>query len=327
MTPKDRFRSSVKKVMQLKKSSGFMTKAGVGAEPGIDIRRDSASLAYGHIKKNCVIEIADYSTVRSSFGKMTNREFINYLDSPAASEREPWVKVRWINIGGVSWDVIKALALKYGVYLAIFTNTCFLFFDVDLHPLALEDILHHPNRVRSKADYYPQHLFLRIISHTLAKEEDQSKTYVHDIPRSESPEPMDEKTDFSTGGSGSKASEDNSGLRSRLKRVVTSDLETGDTFHDPASARFGSFAPSVGAKQDATTLKLIQELKEGDRVDVALKPVCIFLFRDGTVISIHPDNNLDFTTPVRERLRLRHTSLRSTADPSLLVHALLDLGE
>jgi len=60
-------------------------------------------------------------------------------------------------------------------------------------------------------------------------------------------------------------------------------------------------------------------------VDVALNPLCIFLFRDGTVLSIHPKNNLDFTSPIRERLRLRHTSLRSTADPSLLVHGLLDL--
>lgn len=96
-----------------------MTKPGVGAEPGIDVRRESASLAYGHIKKNCVIEIADYSTVRSSFGKMTNREFVNYLNDPAASERESWVKVRWINIGGVSWDVVRALAIKYGACIPI----------------------------------------------------------------------------------------------------------------------------------------------------------------------------------------------------------------
>lgn len=198
--------------------------------------------------------------------------------------------------------------------------------------MALEDILHHPNRVRSKADYYPQHLFLRILSHTLAKEEDNSKTYVHDIPRSESPEPIDEKTDFSTGGSKSSNEGYNStsGLRSRFNKApgpISVDVEAGNGFHDPASARFGSFAPSVGKKQDASTLKLIQELKEGDRVNVALSPMCIFLFRDGTVISIHPENNLEFTSPVRERLRQRHTSLRSTADPSLLVHALIDLGE
>jgi hypothetical protein len=41
---------------------------------------------------------------------------------------------------------------------------------------------------------------------------------------------------------------------------------------------------------------------------------------------MHPKNDLEFTTPIRDRLRQRHTGLRSTADPSLLVHGLLDLG-
>lgn len=132
LTPKDRFRSSVKKVIKMQRSYGFMAKSGVGAEPGIDVRHDSASLAYGHIMKNCIIEIADYSTVRSSFGKMTNREFIEYLGNDAASEREPWAKVRWINIGGVSWDVVRALALKYGIYLRIYTGAPILFLLVQI---------------------------------------------------------------------------------------------------------------------------------------------------------------------------------------------------
>jgi hypothetical protein len=39
----------------------------------------------------------------------------------------------------------------------------------DLHPLAIEDVVHQRNRAaRSKADYYQKHLFLHIQSHTLA---------------------------------------------------------------------------------------------------------------------------------------------------------------
>lgn len=159
---------------------------------------------------------------------------------------------------------------------------------LDLHPLALEDILHHPNRVRSKADYYPQHLFLRVISHTLSKGEDTTENYIHEIPRSDSPEPMEDKAEYSTlvGRSSDDRHKSSTGVRSRIRRAVhhghdTVDIESPELTHDPASARFGSFAPSVGAKQDSTTLKLIQELKEGERVDVALNPMCIFLFRDG----------------------------------------------
>lgn len=38
---------------------------------------------------------------------------------------------------------------------------------IDLHPLALEDVLHDRHHARSKADYYPKHLFLRILCHTV----------------------------------------------------------------------------------------------------------------------------------------------------------------
>jgi len=114
LTPGQRFRVSVRKVMRLNKTSSYLSGKGPGAEPGIDVRKDAASLNYGHIRQSCQIEIADYSSVRSSFGRMTNREFIAFLEDRAASEREPWVKVRWINVGGISWDVVRALALKYG---------------------------------------------------------------------------------------------------------------------------------------------------------------------------------------------------------------------
>ena len=46
----------------------------------------------------------------------------------------------------------------------------------------------------------------------------------------------------------------------------------------------------------------------------------------GTVVTIHQDNKLDVTKPIRERLRLRDTGLRQTADASLLVQSLIDLS-
>lgn len=91
-----------------------MARRGAGAEPGVDPRRASADAEYGGIKQQCVIELVDYSAVRTSFGRMTNREFVEYMNDSKASAREPWVKVRWINIGGLSWDVLKALSIKYG---------------------------------------------------------------------------------------------------------------------------------------------------------------------------------------------------------------------
>lgn len=45
----------------------------------------------------------------------------------------------------------------------------------------------------------------------------------------------------------------------------------------------------------------------------------------GTVITINRSPDLKFTAPIRELLAHRDTGLRSTADPSLLIHGLLDL--
>jgi len=98
---------------------------GVGAEPGVDPRKSAAFMQYGHIRAKCKIEVIDYSSVRSSFGKFENKGFLEYLGDPKASKRDSWVKVRWINVAGISWDVISALALKH-----------------DIHPLALEDVIH-----------------------------------------------------------------------------------------------------------------------------------------------------------------------------------------
>jgi Mg2+ and Co2+ transporter CorA len=69
----------------------------------------------------------------------------------------------------------------------------------------------------------------------------------------------------------------------------------------------------------------IERLKRGDRVDVHIQPLCIFLCRDGTVISLSRGRSLEFTAPIRERLRHPDTGLRASADASMLVQALLDL--
>lgn len=119
LTPAERFRSTVRKVMAMRRTSSLMTRRGIGAEPGVDPRRASAFLNYGHIRQQCLIEVNDYSTMRTSFGRMTNAEFIRLLADRNASHREPWVRVRWINVGGISWDVVSALALKYGAPAAL----------------------------------------------------------------------------------------------------------------------------------------------------------------------------------------------------------------
>ncbi|KAH9832551.1 uncharacterized protein C8Q71DRAFT_860939 [Rhodofomes roseus] len=306
---RQRFRATVHRVMAMRRASTIMTSGRIGAEPGIDPRRASANAHYGHIRQQCVIEIVDYSVTKCSVGRMGNREVVSMLQSPEASKREPWARVRWINVGGISWDVLSALAIRY-----------------DMHPLAIEDVIHqHGNNARSKADYYPQHLFLRILCHRLASEDqwyttdddsdDPSSIDPGKIPRSESPGPM-EDLDYERKGSESRRF-------GSAKRAATEDVEMVRGRY----TRAASLAPQPSKKSFTRDRKVLEKLKleNEDRVNVKISPVCIFLFRDGTVISISKESNLDFMTPIRERLRQPDTGLRRTADPSLLVQSLIDL--
>ena len=67
---------------------------------------------------------------------------------------------------------------------------------IELHPLALEDVLANRGSARSKADYYSKHLSLRVQCHTVPLEDEESlqlltKSAIEkELTRSNSPEPM-----------------------------------------------------------------------------------------------------------------------------------------
>ena len=78
----------------------------------------------------CEILVVDYSQTQ-----MTTQRLDNVSLKPFLLTRPPaWKKCRWINVNGLSWDVIKAL----GQYK-------------NLHRLALEDLMNTRNR--TKADW------------------------------------------------------------------------------------------------------------------------------------------------------------------------------
>ncbi|KAF8190242.1 hypothetical protein K438DRAFT_1676097 [Mycena galopus ATCC 62051] len=278
--PKDRFRDIVRKVIALHRGLNLLSCRGPGAEPGVNPRHPSADAEYGEIKQECVIELVDYSAVRSNFRRMSNHQFVDLMATE--SVLQPWVKVRWINIGGMSWDVMKALSIKYS-----------------LHPLALEDVFHARPTARSKADYYVQHLFLRILCHEL---DDGGQDSILTIPPS-----------YATI---SESFDDENTLHSSVHSPLLQKLH---------SVRHAAAAANEQRRiQDAT----LQALKSDERVNVNVAPMFIFLFRDGrsgTVISIHSKPNLEITEPITSRVRQFDSILRTSADASLLVQSLLGL--
>ncbi|KAG1902533.1 uncharacterized protein F5891DRAFT_1022041 [Suillus fuscotomentosus] len=330
-TPKDRFRACVRKVISIHRKTTILLGFGLaGAEPGVDPRRQSAYLHYAHIRERCEIQIADYSTLRSSFGNMDNERFVQMLNDKRSSEREPWVKVRWINVCGISWDVMSALALKYG-----------------LHPLALEVVLHKHGHTRSKMDYYSQHLFIHVLSHTLASSSSSPNPYTpegEDPPRSYSPGPMTpgdyHKEYFKDDGIHADAGDEGSTMYGgsapatwRLGSTIRSRTSATADMESVARARDDGLTPLTSAtRKDSASRKrrekaqmTLTDLKKAGRVNVCIHPISIFLLRDGTVISVMPSNFIDFTGSIMARLRQPDTGLRTSADPSLLVQSLLDL--
>ncbi len=120
-----------------------------GGKPGIDLAElESMPAPAERVPITCI----DYGPDRVETRHVTDFEaFIQ-------SRREPWVKVRWINVDGLSDPrAIRALAIKYG-----------------LHPLAIEDVMQLGQR--PKLEPYlaqgerPPHLFLivRMLQHTKA---------------------------------------------------------------------------------------------------------------------------------------------------------------
>jgi hypothetical protein len=83
-----------------------------------------------------------------------------------------------------------------------------------MHPLSIEDLLHR-SHARSKADYYPKHLFIRVLCHTLGSSTRASQgsgratsspaawsspAAITNLPRSSSPHGLDDKLGIVNGG-------------------------------------------------------------------------------------------------------------------------------
>ncbi|KIM47383.1 hypothetical protein M413DRAFT_439064 [Hebeloma cylindrosporum] len=336
LPPKEKFRAAVRTLMSMNRGTSMLLAGGgrVGAEPGVDPRRPAVDAAYRHIREdNCGIEIVDYSAVRSTTRTMKNAEFIDFMNTPTTDglpPREPWVKVRWINIGGMDWEVIKAVSIRY-----------------NLHPLALEDVFHGHSQNRSKADYYTKHLFLRVLCHELVDDASQNGTTDHtqvtNTLRSASPEPMgdDIEAEESDELKDSELTQSGSPNFGSLKRrrlggyplLPTSRVDVKPVYRGNQTKMGTNLAKLISnesairaarteRKQDEAE---IHALKKGSRVNVNVSPMFFFLLRDGTVISIRPTPSLAFAAPIAFRLKSRDTVLRKSADPSLLLHALLDL--
>ncbi|KAA1092445.1 hypothetical protein PGT21_002998 [Puccinia graminis f. sp. tritici] len=218
------------------------------------------------------------------------------------TSRPPWAAVRWINVNGLSWEVIRLLAIHY-----------------QLHPLAVEDCLH--TSARSKSEYYKQHLFVHAAVHTLEENPDLLD------PSTSTVEKKDSKPSTTTdqpleGG------------------ILDPEIDPTDSFpaykstdhtHETADQPIMDLGTATnihgipGKEVFDAEREVVRQLTKDYKVRVHVEKLSIFLLRDGTLITIFSHGGSKSVLPLLARLKSMDTLLRSSADASMLLQAVLDI--
>lgn len=107
-----------------------------GAEPGVDTKKETET--HYNLQQHCDITVVDFSDERVECRDLDNASLEEFLQQ----KKEDWVACRWINVNGLSWDVIRSLGNHKG-----------------LHRLAIEDLMNTSGR--TKADWYSDQAFCK----------------------------------------------------------------------------------------------------------------------------------------------------------------------
>lgn len=289
-----------------------------GAEPGMDPSKPDGGQpgSLPHLHTNCQITVVDFSHSDLEVHEFNNEQLIEFIKKPQPS----WVKCRWINVNGLSWDVIQALGSAK-----------------DLHRLAIEDIMNTRNR--TKVDWYSNHAFMILTCLKLVRmvEDDSSD--------SESSDDDDDNRTVKGEGPvkgatrkvkgwirGKKASHPTTAsVLEKGSRPPT--LAAGHSFtHKPSNLSHVFDQDNLctlqrfhAASNDARTDFMEQHSALAERkVAVMAEQVAMFITSDNTVIAFFEQSADDVEEPILERLRSPTTILRQSCDASMVAQAIID---
>lgn len=305
-----------------------------GTEPGIDPTRplppynaEWATAVPSDLFTRCEIIVVDFSQNEMRQYELDNDTLEQFL----AREREPWVQCRWINVNGLSWDVIRVLGNQKGI-----------------HRLAIEDLINTTNR--TKVDWYSDHAYIVLTLQKLVRIYEETSDSGEESDDGQGHWPNHRRSSATSSKSVS------------LKRATTLSLITEalkDLFRLKSAKADSSNAPTVGhnirssvkkadsknafnntsdAGRPARSMQRYRGGPNEDRIEfmerhavlatkglgVALEQVSIFLHADNTVTSFFETSADDIESPIVKRLTSPETILRQSCDASMLVQAILD---
>ncbi|KAI1201242.1 hypothetical protein F5X97DRAFT_290859 [Nemania serpens] len=282
-----------------------------GAEPGIDPKKpDGGQDAAPDLHADCQVTVVDFSQENLEIHELDNSGLIKFVSQPQPS----WVKCRWINVNGLSWDVIQALG-KYK----------------DLHRLAIEDLMNTRNR--TKVDWYSGHAFLILTCLKLVRlVDDDGSTDDEDNP--------EEAADWSMLRKARKWLQKWIPGNKPLPRTTASVLERGGRPSTPAP---GLMQQSTGLSDifNPNTFRTLQHYHAAPnaaRTDymerhsalatrglaVSAEQVAMFITSDNTVIAFFQQSADNVEEPILARLHSPTTILRKSCDASMVAQAIID---
>lgn len=269
--------------------------------------------------RRCDITVVDFSQENMTMYHLDNDTLPAFLEK----EREPWVACRWINVNGLSWDVVRLLANHK-----------------DIHRLAVEDLMHSVNR--TKADWFSDHTFIvldmqKLITPSTWEGSENSDTWSDTETENERNKPEnDDAMSRKMHGRGIKTGV----IWDALLDFLTP-RQQKKRFGRAGGGFSGSGPRYGGSLSHQNRLRTLQRFRGGPneaRIDfmerhavlaprglgVAIEQVSIFLHADNTVTSFFEASADDIETPIIQRLRSPGTILRQCCDASMVMQAILD---
>ncbi|MCJ1283986.1 hypothetical protein MMC26_003317 [Xylographa opegraphella] len=280
-----------------------------GQEPGIDpYHPNAAQIA---LEANCEITVVEFSQTDMKMIYLDNTTLEGYLGNP----KDESVVCRWINVNGISWDVISVIGKAKG-----------------LHRLAIEDMINRKNR--TKADWYTDHTYIVLPL--------QKLVHTH-LPTNECSDSEDETPPGHEGkrekrgmiynvrkmlgyGKHNKSREPSYGETNR--KASCDPIKRNDTGASGLSELSGRIRTLQqyhgGPNKERTEFMEKYSALANKSLAVAVEQVSIFLSSDNTVVSFFEQSADDIETPIIGRLSSPETVLRRSSDASMIVQAIID---
>ncbi|KAK0711705.1 hypothetical protein B0H67DRAFT_586109 [Lasiosphaeris hirsuta] len=330
ITPISRRRTRVGTFRTVEDFDDFEVRPGwhPGSEPGVDPSKpDGGHASMPTLSAPCDITIVDFSQDNLSIRRLDNETLGPFLTLP----QPKWVKCRWINVNGLSWDVIQTLGRHKS-----------------LHKLAIEDIMNTRNR--TKAEWFPTHSFmvltLQKLVHLYDSDDDDDDDYGSDADVLSQPGSI---RSGRSGRSGRKRSKLWRKVRSLFDgngRGPTETIETGkppfpgDVARE-AQRQFRSHPTGFSDVFDPSQVRTLQRYHASPndprtlfmeknsalsrkKLAVTCEQVSMFITQDNTIISFFEVSAQDVEAPIVRRLQTSDTIIRQSCDASMVGQAIID---